>query len=87
MDNELIMEIIDMPDGSSRIIRNPEMITFDYWGEWDKCLGTVGAPFKSNSANNIFDLVANASTVGLWTPAVWLVCLGVAGGLNHINAH
>ena len=84
-DNKLMMEFVYTPDGRREVVYRNQNIVHGFWSEWDKCLDTIGAPFPTNFQNNVFDFVANLSTVGMWTPAVHLVCLGVAGGLNYQN--
>lgn len=83
--NKVMMKFVYSPDGSIDLVYRDKMATLGFWSEWDKCLDTIGAPFPTNFSNNVFDFVANTSTLGMWTPAVHLVCLGVAGGLNYQN--
>jgi len=80
-----MMEFVYTKDGHREVIYKDQLISRGFWAEWDKCLDTIGEPFPNNVSNIIFDYAANMSTLGAWTPAVGIVCLGVAGGLNYMN--
>lgn len=84
-DDRLMMEFVYTTDRRRELVYKDPIVAYGYWEEWDKCLDTIGEPFPTNFANNLFDFIANTSTLGMWTPAVHLVCLGVAGGLNYQN--
>lgn len=82
LQNKLMFEVVHKPDVTVEITYQDQNAVTGFWKEWDKCLGTIAAPFESNAANITFDAIASYVTLGGWLPSVAVVCLGVAGGLN-----
>jgi|GEM_PF-1315694 len=49
-----------------------------WWSRFDRCAGQLNGPTDSNVANIFFVTIANAATLGLYTPLSLVVCAGVA---------
>lgn len=49
--NKMMLQYRYYPDGTSKLLFRAPIATLGWFGEFDKCIGQVGAPFKSNLAN------------------------------------
>jgi hypothetical protein len=85
LENKLMLEIVNKPDGSTQVINRGTPGTLGWWAEFEYCVDEVGGPFNSPVANRVFEGAAVVSTGGLWLPALALVCAGVATGRNYQN--
>lgn len=83
LEGELVMEIIDYENGDRQIlnhIANNGRVTSSWWTKFSDCMGKLNSPFGNPVANIGFSYVANAATVGLYTPLSGVVCAGAGFG-------